>query len=198
VRVESIGSAERFGIPAGSALDTSWRNSLDSAPQIVMLTGITAGGAETQNLIVTATSSNPSLIANPITVNYTSPATTGSVVLSLVPNAHGTAVVSVVVRDDAGAANGAQDRVTSAFLVSVAPLNDPPMLVPILDQTINEGMLMRLTNVLTDPDLPDDQHFFSLIAPPSGALISLNDGVFTWQPGEDQGPGHKSDHDCSA
>ncbi|HEU0010882.1 MAG TPA: LamG-like jellyroll fold domain-containing protein [Verrucomicrobiae bacterium] len=160
----------------------------DSGPQIVMLTGITAGGGEIQNLIVTAALSNPSLIASPITVNYTSPATTGSVMLTLVPNAHGTAAVSVVVRDDAGVANGALDAVTNTFLVTVTPVDDPPTLVPITDRTINEGTLLLITNILTDPDLPEDQHVFSLIAPPSGAAIGPSDGVFTWQPGEDQGP----------
>jgi hypothetical protein len=98
-------------------------------------------------------------------------------------------MVSVVVRDDAGTANGALDAVTNRFLVTVTPVNDPPTLVPISDRTINEGTLLLITNVLTDPDLPEDQHVFSLIAPPAGASIGPNDGVFTWQPGEEQGPG---------
>jgi hypothetical protein len=95
----------------------------------------------------------------------------------------------VVVRDDAGTANGAFDTVTSTFRVTVTPVNDPPTLVPISDRTINEGTLVLITNVLTDPDLPEDQHVFSLIAPPSGAAVGPSDGVFTWQPGEEQGPG---------
>ena len=36
-----------------------------------------------------------------ITVNSAGPATSGTIVLALVPNANGTAVVSVVVRDEA-------------------------------------------------------------------------------------------------
>jgi hypothetical protein len=160
----------------------------DSNPPSVLLSGISAGGSESQGLAVSAATDNPSLIATPITVNYTSPATTGSVGLALVPNAHGTAMVSVVVRDDAGTANGALDAVTNSFLVTVTPVDDPPTLVPISDRTLNEGTLLIITNVLIDPDLPEDQHVFSLIAPPSGAAIGASDGVFTWQPGEDQGP----------
>ena len=45
--------------------------------QTINLTGIAAGGSETQTLTVTATSSNPALIPNP-TVTYTSPNATGS------------------------------------------------------------------------------------------------------------------------
>jgi len=161
----------------------------DTGPRVVLLAGISAGGAEIQRLTVSATSDNLSLIAGPITINYTSPATTGSVVLALLPNANGTAVVSVVVRDDAGTANGALDSVTNRLFVTVTPVDDAPTLAPISDQTINERTLVLITNVLTDPDLPQDQHVFSLVAPPSGATIGPNDGVFNWQPGEDQGPG---------
>jgi uncharacterized repeat protein (TIGR01451 family) len=161
----------------------------DSGPHVLLFGGITAGGNEVQALTVTASSSNPSLITNPIVVNYTSPATTGSVVLALVPNAHGTATVSVVVRDNAGAANGGQDTVTRTFPVAVIPVDDPPTLAPVADQSINEGLLLALTNVVNDPDLPGDQHTFSLLTPPVGATIGPSNGIFTWQPTEAQGPG---------
>jgi len=46
-------------------------------PTVVNLTGITAGAGESQNLTVTATSDNQSLVANPA-VTYTSPNAAGT------------------------------------------------------------------------------------------------------------------------
>jgi len=48
----------------------------NAGQQTINLTGITAGGGETQNLTVTAASDNTSLI-NP-TIMYTSPSSTGT------------------------------------------------------------------------------------------------------------------------
>ena len=66
--------------------------------QTVNLTGITAGGSETQPLEVTAISDTPALIPNP-TVTYTSPAATGSLSYTPVANAFGTAIITVTVTD---------------------------------------------------------------------------------------------------
>src|SRR5207247_7252153 len=63
----------------------------NAAAQTVNLNGISAGPSETQNLTVTATSSNPALIPNP-SVNYTSPNATGSLTYTPVADKFGTAV----------------------------------------------------------------------------------------------------------
>jgi hypothetical protein len=103
-------------------------------------------------------------------------------------NAHGSAIVSVIVRDDGSTARGAIDAVTNTFLVTVTPVNDAPVLLPVPNQIIAEGTLLTLTNVVTDPDLPEDQLAFSLVNPPAGTSIDASTGVFTWTPGEQQGP----------
>ena len=97
----------------------------DAGPQTIDLIGVSAGGSENQTLTVTATSSNPSVIPHP-TVTYTSPAASGSLTYTPVANANGTAVITVVVRDDGGRANGGVDAVTNQFTVTVLPVNDPP------------------------------------------------------------------------
>ncbi len=86
--------------------------------QTVSLSGISAGGGETQVLTVTATSSQPGLIPNP-TVNYTSPNATGSLSYTPVASANGTAVISVTVTDNGGTANGGVNAVTRTFSVTV-------------------------------------------------------------------------------
>lgn len=68
-------------------------------PFTVSLSGITAGPAdEVQTLTVTATSSNPALIPNPV-VTYTSPQTTGTLTLTPVHGVRGSTTITVTVND---------------------------------------------------------------------------------------------------
>jgi hypothetical protein len=99
----------------------------DAGAQTVNLTGIAAGGGETQGLTVTATSSNTGLIPNP-TVTYTSAATTGSLSYTPVANANGTAVITVTATDDGGTANSGVATTTRTFTVAVTAVNDAPTL----------------------------------------------------------------------
>ncbi|NDH95049.1 MAG: hypothetical protein EBZ13_11090, partial [Planctomycetia bacterium] len=95
-----------------------------SEEQTVSLTGISAGGGQFSPLRVTATSSNPGLIATP-TVSYTSPASSGSLAFTPVPDQTGTAEITVTV--EAGGLDGdlatVEDNVTvsRSFAVTVMP-----------------------------------------------------------------------------
>src|SRR5262249_40546051 len=112
----------------------------DSGLQTVNLTGITAGppSESGQTVTITATSSDPSIIPNP-TINYTSPATTGTLSFTPVANAFGTSIVSVVIHDNGGTGNGGTDSVTNTFTVIINPVNDPPTLDPIGNIVIDEN-----------------------------------------------------------
>src|SRR6185369_15261956 len=72
----------------------------NAGPQLINLSGITAGINENDPLTVTATSSNPVLIPDPA-VAYASPAATGTITLAPVSNAKGNAVITVTVGDGA-------------------------------------------------------------------------------------------------
>ena len=104
--------------------------------QTVNLTGITAGGSETQPLQVTATSDTPALIPTP-TVSYTSPNATGSLTYTPVANAFGTAIVTVTVTDGGLDNNlatpGDNGTFSRQFTVTVTGVNDPPTLNAIPD-----------------------------------------------------------------
>jgi len=107
----------------------------DAGPQTVNLTGISSGAAnELQVLTVTATSSNPALIPAP-TVTYASPNSTGSLSFTPVPNANGTASITVTVNDGQSQNN----TVSRAFTVTVNSQNDPPTLSSIPTQTISQN-----------------------------------------------------------
>ncbi len=107
----------------------------DAGTQIVSLSGIGTGVPnETQTLAVTATSSNPGLIANP-TVSYTSPAATGSLSFTPVANANGTATITVTINDGQAANN----TVVQTFTVTVNAVNDAPTLNTISALNIPEN-----------------------------------------------------------
>jgi hypothetical protein len=113
----------------------------DSASQQFLLTGISAGPNETQPLTVTATSNNPTLLADPL-VTYTSDQSTGSLSLTPLTDQSGTATITVTVTD--GGLDGnlitTNDNVSKTifFQISVLAENDNPTIDALDDLTINE------------------------------------------------------------
>ncbi|MCW3083539.1 MAG: hypothetical protein JWP12_905 [Bacteroidetes bacterium] len=86
-----------------------------SGLQTVNLSGIgTGSGNETQTLTITATSSNTGLIPTP-TVNYVSPAATGTLTYTPVAGVSGTSLITVTIND--GATNN--NILTRTFTVTV-------------------------------------------------------------------------------
>jgi CSLREA domain-containing protein len=106
----------------------------DAPPITINLSGITAGTDENQPLKISVTSNNPTLIVS-ATPQYQSPATTGSVVLTLGADQSGQAVVTVTVTDgglDNDLATTADNAsIQQTFTLTVNPLNDLPTLDPI-------------------------------------------------------------------
>ena len=102
----------------------------DATAQTINYNGITAGFNETQTLVVTSTSSNPSLIANP-TVTYTSDEQTGSLSFTPLSDQFGSATITVTVEDgglDDNLATAADNlTATTTFDVVVNPVNDLPL-----------------------------------------------------------------------
>ena len=113
----------------------------DSSQQSIDLTGIDAGGGESQNLRVTARSYYTSLIPTP-TVDYNTPNSTGTVRFTPRPNQFGTTILTVTVEDggDDNDLNTSGDNLTytRSFAVTVNPVNDTPLLDPISDVVIDE------------------------------------------------------------
>ncbi len=127
----------------------------DSPLQTIGLAGIGTGAAnEAQRLTVTATSSQPALVPHP-QVAYTSPQAAGTLTFRPQPNLHGSAVLTVTVRDDGGTANGGQDTVTRQFTVRITPENDPPTVqwvAPDDGSVVTAGATVRLAVDASDPD----------------------------------------------
>ena len=123
----------------------------DAAQQTITLSGIGAGGGETQPLQVTATSDTVGVIPNP-TVTYTSPDAAGSLAYTPVAGASGSAIITVVLTDggldnDLGTA---ADNLTATrtFTVVVTDVDDPPTLDAIADPAaINEDAALQTVNL---------------------------------------------------
>lgn len=118
----------------------------DSGLQTVNLSGVSAGPGESQTLLITAQSSNTSLIPHP-DVTYVSGNATGSLSFTPVQDASGTATITVTVQDNGGTANGGVNQRIRTFTVSITQVNDPPTLaaisdpVPLLEDTAEEQLI---------------------------------------------------------
>jgi len=114
----------------------------DNPEQSLNLFGISAGGNESQPLLVTAVSRNPAVIANP-QIDYTSPNSTGILRFTPTPNQFGSSEIIVTVMDgglDGDIATTHDNAsVTRSFTVTVRPLNDPPTANPIPNQSIEKN-----------------------------------------------------------
>src|SRR5207302_11039005 len=86
---------------------------------------------------VSALSSDPSIIANPV-VSYFSPETTGTLSFNPITNANGVVTITVTV-NDGGASNNVFSR---TFQVTVNPVNDPPTISSIADQGMDEDTVL--------------------------------------------------------
>lgn len=116
----------------------------DPTPQAILLSGISAGGTESQLLKVTAVSSDPNAIFIDNTpgtdITYTSPSPTGLVTIHSLPNAAGNFTVTITVTDAGtdGTFGNPDDNSTSTTVdVQIAAGNDDdPTLAAIANKVI--------------------------------------------------------------
>jgi len=142
--VEAVNDA-----PTLDALTNITRNEGDGE-QVVSLTGITAGGGETQLLSITAVSDNTGLIPDP-TVDFDSQSSAGTLKFTPAADQFGTATITVLV-EDGGLDNDLGTKedngtVSRAFDVVLAPVNDEPMFDPIADLVLAENSLTQVLDI---------------------------------------------------
>ncbi len=111
---------------------------------------LTDGDPErTQEMTVTATSSNTNLIRNPI-VNYSSPATNATLSYKPRPGISGTTTITVVVTEVASRLS-----VTNQFNIVVAAVDDPPNVGPATALSFNGANNVSIPGI--SPSLPLDE-----------------------------------------
>jgi hypothetical protein len=94
--------------------------------------------------------------------------------------------VTVRVTDNASPSMNA----TQSFVITVNEVNNAPVLTNLNNssRSIAELTSIVLTNKATDSDIPTNILTYEIVSAPSGALLNPTNGLFTWTPGEDQGP----------
>ena len=145
------------------------------------------GANELVELTFTATATDADLPAQTLTFSLGDGAPAGAAitaggVFTWTPTeaqGPGTYDIRVEVSDGAGGTD---------FEVIMVTVGSPPVLDPIGNKTVDEGIQLSFTATATDADLPAQPLTFSLGAgAPTGAAITAG-GVFTWTPTEAQGP----------
>lgn len=149
----------------------------NSGPQTLNLTGINSGSTNgTATLALAALSSNPALIPTP-GINYTSPATAGTLMFAPVTNAFGSAKITVTVTDDQPTNNAT----SVSFNVTVNQTTPVPGLLT--NAVVAPNTTFRL--LITPPVTNGDKFNISLAAgAPAGAKITTRKGIswLIWTP----------------
>ena len=125
-------------------------------------------------LTVTATSSNPTLVPGGNIVLGGSGANR-TVQVTPAANKTGYATVNLSVSDGTLSSS-------TAFLITVQVLNQPPVLLPISNRTVIGGANLNVASVASDPNVPAQMLGFSLVVAPAGAGINGTSGLITWRP----------------
>ncbi len=151
----------------------------DSGLQTVNLSGIDDGGDGGQTLTVTATSDNTGLIPDP-TVNYTSPDAIGSLDYTPVPDASGSAVITVTVTDADGSA-------VETFTVAVTAVDDDPVAVDDVATVAEDDPATTVDVLANDTDADGGpKTIASASDPAAGTVVVAGDGLsLTYQPDAD-------------
>ena len=93
---------------------------------------------------------------------------------------------TVIVTDDGTPRRAASGTVT----LTVTEVNESPVLAPIGDVSVDEGSLLTVPLVATDPDLPPQRLSFRLEPDtPEGVDIDPEGPAVVWTPAEADGPG---------
>ena len=122
----------------------------DTTERLVNISGITAGGSDSQPLRITTSSSNTDLLPAP-GVTYTSPERIGTLHLIPAADQSGTAVITVTAEDGGLDKNlntpGDNGRFQRTFEVLVTPVNDVPELHRPDNITILEDAVEQTVNL---------------------------------------------------
>ncbi len=137
INVTSVNDQPQFDVIAAQTVNE------DAGLRTVGITGVSAGGGETQTVTFTATSSNQALIPDP---TVTGSGTTRTLSYTPAANASGMVTITVTAQDNGGTANGGVDTLVRTFTITVNAVNDEPSFATIGDVTLNEDP--GLQNVL--------------------------------------------------
>ena len=156
----------------------------DAPLQSIALTGIASGDGVEQPVRVSATSSNPGLIPDPI-VSYTNSSDIGSLVIAPVANQYGAATITVTIEDgglDNNLATAANNAIVSqTFEVTVTSVNDPGSFSGGIAFTGSEDdSAITATLVFTDAIDGDSAPNYTITSESSNGTASIDTTTGAW------------------
>jgi len=141
----------------------------------------------------TATATDADVPANTLTFSLDAGAPAGATIngstgaFSWTPSATGSFAVTIRVTDNGTPA--LDDFEAISINVGAGVVNHAPVLAAIGNKTVDEGTPLTFTATATDADAGQTLAFSLDSGAPSGAAITAAGGVFSWTPGEADGPG---------
>ena len=122
------------------------------------VTAMSTGPAnESSQALISLTSSNNNTALFTATGQPTINLGTGTLTYTAAPNANGSAIVTVVLKDNGGTANGGVDQTTKTFVLTITKVNDAPVINafsgPLAPTPVNTSV--SVTGNFTDVDLGD-------------------------------------------
>ena len=147
---------------------------INAGQQCVDLTGISAGPLESDNIIISASSSNPVLIPNnasSLKVFYTSPNATGQLCFTPAPGQTGQSTITLTVIDTGSPAKS----VVKTFNVIVKAVNAEPTMNVITDQIIDEDEVASLTIMGISAGISESQVLSFDLFSDNKAILDEND-----------------------
>jgi len=140
----------------------------DAGPQTVVnwARNISAGPADEAGQSVrflVVSNSNPFLFSSSPVVSAA-----GTLTYTPAPNANGTALITLVLQDNGGTANGGSDAsAAQSFRITVTPVNDPPYAN---SQTVSLNQDSSVSFTLSAGDVDGDALSYTLTSPAHGTL----------------------------
>ncbi|MFZ0827421.1 MAG: DUF4082 domain-containing protein, partial [Verrucomicrobiia bacterium] len=176
-------------------------NEVNVAPTLPVQSNATLIGL--QSLTVTNTATDSDIPVNPLGYQLASAPAGASIdtngiirwtpVVGQVPGVY--PFTTIVTDTNVFAVNAQSLSATNTFTVTVQAIHNGPTLSAGTNQTVNELMLLTVTNTAIDTDIPALPLTYSLVVSNvldgsvvTNAVIDIN-GVISWTPTEAQGPG---------
>jgi VCBS repeat-containing protein len=141
------------------------------------VTNMSAGPANesSQTLTLTATNDNNALFSVQPSI-----AADGTLTYTPAPNANGSAIVTVILKDNGGTANGGVDQIIKTFIITVNAMPEPPIVADFTTSSVLEqGILILSVSDFTSHYTPGDggaMESIKITSLAAGGVLKL-DGV---------------------
>jgi VCBS repeat-containing protein len=167
----TVGADQTVDEDSGSQTALNWATNLSNGPN---------ESGQSLSFIVNG-NTNPGLFSTAPSVGAD-----GALTYTPAPNAHGSAVITISLKDNGGTANGGRDTSASqTFRITVLPVNDAPVAVNNAYST-NEDVSLTVSapGVLgNDTDIESDALAAEVVSNPANGSLTLNaNGSFTYTP----------------